>query len=174
MRKRAQPQDPTTKRTEATIKIISTGQVMKCSKGMAATLLTVTKADDITRKTVEDAVAAFASHGLRALGVAICNVVEGQDDGWQFVAVMPIYDPPRSDTAETLAKAMELGVSVKMLTGGAKALSCDLSASVFILSTFSLHAHTCMRDRHADHVTAPLQTLGLLMMSGCYTTLTLW
>jgi len=84
---------------------------------MASTLLDVTKADDATRTTVEEAVNSFASHGLRALGVAVCDVVEGQEDNWEFVAVMPIYDPPRSDTAETIARAMELGVSVKMLTG---------------------------------------------------------
>ena len=30
---------------------------------------------------------------------------------------MPLFDPPRHDSAETIRRALELGVSVKMITG---------------------------------------------------------
>ena len=30
---------------------------------------------------------------------------------------MPLFDPPRHDSAETIRRALELGVNVKMITG---------------------------------------------------------
>ncbi|GAB2217269.1 hypothetical protein Droror1_Dr00000441 [Drosera rotundifolia] len=34
----------------------------------------------------------------------------------QFIALMPLFDPPRHDNAETIRRALNLGVSVKMIT----------------------------------------------------------
>lgn len=31
---------------------------------------------------------------------------------------MPLFDPPRHDSAETIRRALNLGVNVKMITGG--------------------------------------------------------
>jgi H+-transporting ATPase len=36
---------------------------------------------------------------------------------WEFVALLPLFDPPRHDSAETIKKALNLGVNVKMITG---------------------------------------------------------
>lgn len=36
---------------------------------------------------------------------------------WQFVGLMPLFDPPRHDSAETIRRALNLGVNVKMITG---------------------------------------------------------
>lgn len=36
---------------------------------------------------------------------------------WEFVGLLPLFDPPRHDSAETIRKALELGVNVKMITG---------------------------------------------------------
>ncbi|GJN01481.1 hypothetical protein PR202_ga18750 [Eleusine coracana subsp. coracana] len=36
---------------------------------------------------------------------------------WQFVGLLPLFDPPRHDSAETIRKALHLGVNVKMITG---------------------------------------------------------
>jgi len=36
---------------------------------------------------------------------------------WQFVGLLPLFDPPRHDSAETIRKALVLGVNVKMITG---------------------------------------------------------
>ena len=36
---------------------------------------------------------------------------------WQFVGLLPLFDPPRHDSAETIRKALNLGVNVKMITG---------------------------------------------------------
>lgn len=42
---------------------------------------------------------------------------ESQGGPWQFIAVMPLFDPPRHDSAETIRRALNLGVNVKMITG---------------------------------------------------------
>lgn len=63
----------------------------------------------------------FANRGLRSLGVARQEVPEGTQESlggpWEFVALLPLFDPPRHDSAETIRRALDLGVSVKMITG---------------------------------------------------------
>ena len=34
-----------------------------------------------------------------------------------FVGLLPLFDPPRHDSAETIRRALNLGVNVKMITG---------------------------------------------------------
>ena len=34
---------------------------------------------------------------------------------WQFVGLLPLFDPPRHDSAETIRQALNLGVNVKMI-----------------------------------------------------------
>merc|ERR1712000_709136 len=72
------------------------------------------KADFFKAKTAE-----FARRGFRSLGVA---VQEG-DGEWQLLGMLPMFDPPREDTASTIAEAQVLGLSVKMLTGDAIAIA---------------------------------------------------
>lgn len=36
---------------------------------------------------------------------------------WQFVGLLSLFDPPRHDSAETIRRALHLGVNVKMITG---------------------------------------------------------
>jgi magnesium-transporting ATPase (P-type) len=36
---------------------------------------------------------------------------------WQFIGLLPLFDPPRHDSAETIRRALVLGVNVKMITG---------------------------------------------------------
>lgn len=54
-------------------------------------------------------------------GFFLQEVPEGNKDSsggpWEFIALLPLFDPPRHDSAETIRRALELGVSVKMITG---------------------------------------------------------
>lgn len=63
----------------------------------------------------------FADRGLRALGVAKQTVSaktkESAGEPWEFVGLLPLFDPPRHDSAETIRRALDLGVNVKMITG---------------------------------------------------------
>ena len=36
---------------------------------------------------------------------------------WEFLAVLPLFDPPRHDTRETVARCLAKGIAVKMITG---------------------------------------------------------
>ena len=55
----------------------------------------------------------FAKRGLRALAVAIEDLPNGQTDGkgngFKLIGLLPIYDPPREDTKQTIERALELG-----------------------------------------------------------------
>lgn len=42
---------------------------------------------------------------------------ESSGGPWEFVGVLPLFDPPRHDSAETIRRALDLGVNVKMITG---------------------------------------------------------
>lgn len=42
---------------------------------------------------------------------------ESSGGPWEFVGLLPLFDPPRHDSAETIRRALNLGVNVKMITG---------------------------------------------------------
>lgn len=55
---------------------------------------------------------------------------------WQFVGLMPLFDPPRHDSAETIRRALNLGVNVKMITGEFLVSTHYLSSLVILLKSF--------------------------------------
>ncbi|CAF1421004.1 unnamed protein product [Rotaria magnacalcarata] len=123
------PFNPTNKRTEITYKRISDGTVHRISKGMSHSILdlcTRNKTQEQIKQMNAD-VDEFARRGLRALAVAIEDVpsgeIEGEGNGFELVGLLPIYDPPRSDTKETIERAIALGVKVKMITGDQLAIA---------------------------------------------------
>jgi H+-transporting ATPase len=46
---------------------------------------------------------------------------------WEFCGLLPLFDPPRHDSAETIRCALNLGVNVKMITGTWESLWCKYS-----------------------------------------------
>jgi hypothetical protein len=53
---------------------------------------------------------------------------------WQFVGLLPLFDPPRHDSAETIRRALNLGVNVKMITGRSHSSTSPLMlAFIFIV-----------------------------------------
>ncbi|XP_057548948.1 ATPase 10, plasma membrane-type-like isoform X2 [Amaranthus tricolor] len=42
---------------------------------------------------------------------------------WTFCGLLPLFDPPRHDSAETIQRALNLGVCVKMITGDQLAIA---------------------------------------------------
>ena len=45
------------------------------------------------------------------------------ESGWQFLGVLPLFDPPREDAKATIATATQMGVKVKMVTGDQMAIA---------------------------------------------------
>jgi magnesium-transporting ATPase (P-type) len=52
---------------------------------------------------------------------------------WTFCGLLPLFDPPRHDSAETIRRALNLGVNVKMITGTCKFLV--IFKSLYTMST---------------------------------------
>ncbi len=113
-----QPFDPVHKRTEATVKGPG-GEQFKVTKGAPQVILELVTNTGQVKEVVEKAVNEFAARGFRSLGVA------RSDDGgpWQFLGVLPLFDPPREDAKTTIATALAMGVKIKMVTGDALAIA---------------------------------------------------
>ncbi len=132
------PFDPTSKRTEATLKD-KEGNTLIVSKGAPQIILgqcEVSNKDEVSAKIDE-----LASHGLRTLGVA---------KGKEFIGLIALYDPPREDTKETIAETRACGVAVKMVTGDhtaiAKVIAKELEIGTNIVP---------MREAFAENIPDP-------------------
>jgi H+-transporting ATPase len=120
-----QPFDPVHKRTEATIKG-DDGRAFRVTKGAPQVILGLAANAAKVKTEVEKAIGEFAKRGYRCLGVARA---EG-DGAWQFLGVLPLSDPPRPDSKETIATAMRLGIDVKMLTGDQIAIAKEIAGQI--------------------------------------------
>jgi H+-transporting ATPase len=107
-----QPFDPVHKRTEATIKAVD-GSIFTVAKGAPQVILELSANAGQVQAVVDEAIDGFAKRGFRSLGVARTDA-QGQ---WLFLGVLPLFDPPREDSKETIATAGQMGVNVKMVTG---------------------------------------------------------
>lgn len=58
----------------------------------------------------------FAKRGLRALAVAFEDVSGEKGNGLKLIGLLPIYDPPRDDTKQTIERALELGKNIFFCT----------------------------------------------------------
>ena len=113
-----QPFDPVHKRTEAAVKAAD-GRTFKVTKGAPQVILELSANAGQVKPAVEKAVNEFAARGFRSLGVA-----RAEGDGqWQFLGVLPLFDPPREDAKATIATACQMGVKIKMVTGDPLAIA---------------------------------------------------
>ena len=120
-----QPFDPVHKRTEATVKGTD-GKEFKVTKGAPQVILELSANAGQVKPAVEKAVNEFAARGFRSLGVARAEG-EGQ---WQFLGVLPLFDPPREDAKATIATARQMGVKVKMVTGDQVAIARETAGKL--------------------------------------------
>ena len=113
-----QPFDPVNKRTEATVADMD-GKAFRVTKGAPQVILALSADAGEVTLAVDKAVNEFAARGFRSLGVARAD----GDGHWQFLGVLPLFDPPREDAKATIATARQMGVKVKMVTGDALAIA---------------------------------------------------
>ncbi|RCV30392.1 hypothetical protein SETIT_6G090800v2 [Setaria italica] len=121
------PFNPVDKRTALTYISRADGSWHRVSKGAPEQIMTLCKCRDDVVNKVHNVIDKYAERGLRSLAVARQEVPENRKDSpggpWQFVALLPLFDPPRHDSAETIKKALNLGVNVKMITGDQLAIA---------------------------------------------------
>ncbi|KAG6749237.1 hypothetical protein POTOM_046280 [Populus tomentosa] len=120
------PFNPTDKRTALTY-IDAAGKMHRVSKGAPEQILHLAHNKTEIERRVHSIIDKFAERGLRSLAVARQGVPAGTKDSpggpWEFVGLLPLFDPPRHDSAETIRRALDLGVSVKMITGDQLAIA---------------------------------------------------
>ena len=137
-----QPFDPVHKRTEATVKT-KQGDTLKVTKGAPQVILALDPNAAKIQQKVEDEVNNFAKRGFRSLGVASTD----QKGKWQFLGVIPLYDPLREDSKSTIDTAKDMGIKVKMLTGDQIAIAreigkqLDLGSNIIDASIFEETKH---------------------------------
>ncbi|KAK9900179.1 plasma-membrane proton-e [Cystobasidium minutum MCA 4210] len=116
--KKFTPFDPVSKRIVAEVE--RDGKSYVACKGAPNAVLKLCQPPQEVADLYRHKAQEFAHRGFRSLGVAF------QENGqWELLGIMPMFDPPRSDTASTVAEAGHLGVKVKMLTGDAVAIAIE-------------------------------------------------
>ncbi|KAJ3695541.1 hypothetical protein LUZ60_000918 [Juncus effusus] len=114
------PFNPVDKRTAITY-IDSNGDWHRASKGAPEQIIDLCNLKEEAKKRVHTIIGSYAERGLRSLAVARQQVPEATKESasgpWEFLGLLPLFDPPRHDSAETIRRALNLGVNVKMITG---------------------------------------------------------
>ena len=118
------PFDPTHKRTEATV--ARDGKEFRVTKGAPQVIMALCALDDAQQAQAAKIVEEEAAKGYRTLGVA------REDDGanWRFLGILPLFDPPRVDSRETIEAARAHGIDVKMVTGDNTAIAREISGQL--------------------------------------------
>ncbi len=120
------PFDPVSKRSSA--EIAGPDGTFAVTKGAPQVVLDLCDLDQAAMTEATLAINRLAGGGYRTLGVARR---EGCDAGrWRFLGLLPLSDPPRPDSAETIRRATEHGVEVKMLTGDNTAIAGEIARRV--------------------------------------------
>lgn len=118
------PFDPIRKRTEADIQGAG-GKTFKVTKGAPQVILEMCQPAEDLAKIVNAKVNEFAGKGFRTLGVA-----RKENGTWQFLGLLPLFDPPREDSSDTIREAGNHGIHVKMVTGDNVAIARQIAGQL--------------------------------------------
>jgi H+-transporting ATPase len=119
------PFDPVHKKTESTLRD-SEGRIIKAAKGAPQVIIDLCHLDPETLSNAEKAVNELAAKGYRTLGVARSD----SGESWEFLGILPLLDPPREDSATTIADAKKHGIEIKMVTGDDVAIAREVSRKI--------------------------------------------
>ncbi|OMO82615.1 Cation-transporting P-type ATPase [Corchorus capsularis] len=156
------PFNPVDKRTALTY-IDSNGNWHRASKGAPEQILALCNAKEDLKKRVHSIIDKFAERGLRSLAVARQTVPEKTKESpgspWQFVGLLPLFDPPRHDSAETIRRALNLGVNVKMITGDQLAIAKETGRRLGMGTNMYPSASLLGQDKDASIAALPVEEL---------------
>jgi len=119
------PFDPVRKRTEAILSDPN-GKEFNVTKGATQVIIELCKLTGEDLNKADEQVEKFASQGYKTLGVARKDA----NMDWQFLGILTLFDPPREDSASTIALARENGITVKMVTGDNVAIARQISSQL--------------------------------------------
>lgn len=118
------PFDPVAKRAEADVTF--DGKHFKVAKGAPQVIVDLCQPDENARCSVAASVERAAVRGFRTLGVARTD----EAGGWRYLGLLPLFDPPRDDCAETIAATREMGIAIKMVTGDHEAIAKEVAGQL--------------------------------------------
>ncbi len=121
------PFDPVRKRAEA--ELLSHGRPLTVVKGAPQVVLDLTHPDEGRRRQIENLIHDFATRGYRTLGIAFRDNDSG---AWRFLGLLPLFDPPREDSATTIESARKMGLKIQMVTGDNLAIAREIAAKLHI------------------------------------------
>ncbi|KAL9249289.1 Plasma membrane ATPase 4-like protein [Drosera capensis] len=151
------PFNPVDKRTAITY-IDSDGNWHRISKGAPEQIIDLCNLGTEARNRAHSIIDKFADRGLRALAVGIQAVPEktkeSAGDPWKFVGLLPLFDPPRHDSAETIRRALVLGVNVKMITGDQLAIAKETGRRLGMGT--NMYPSSSLLGQHKDAALATL------------------
>ncbi len=119
------PFDPVKKRTEAEV-TDGKKKTFKVTKGAPQVILELASNAHEVREKIDETVNDLASRGYRSIGVAR---TDGKGN-WQYLGIIPLYDPPREDSKATIDDARKLGIKIKMVTGDQIAIAKEIARRV--------------------------------------------
>ncbi|KAF3452768.1 hypothetical protein FNV43_RR03201 [Rhamnella rubrinervis] len=156
------PFNPVDKRTALTY-IDSDGNWHRASKGAPEQILTLCNCKEDVKRKAHAVIDKFAERGLRSLAVARQEVPEKTKESpgapWQFVGLLPLFDPPRHDSAETIRRALNLGVNVKMITGDQLAIAKETGRRLGMGTNMYPSASLLGQDKDASIAALPVEEL---------------
>ncbi|QQE11663.1 plasma-membrane proton-efflux P-type ATPase [Planctomycetota bacterium] len=133
------PFDPISKRTEA--EITTTTSTFHVTKGAPQVVLNLCEISEDLHQNITSQVDQLASQGYRTLGVAKTSDAQ---KNWEFLGLLPLFDPPREDSSETIQDANKYGIDVRMVTGDNLAIAKEISQKL------GLGTHIHVADEYFD------------------------
>ncbi|XP_045787648.1 plasma membrane ATPase 4-like isoform X1 [Trifolium pratense] len=156
------PFNPVDKRTALTY-IDNDGNWHRASKGAPEQIMNLCNLREDAKKKVHGIIEKFAERGLRSLGVARQEIPEKTKESagapWQFVGLLSVFDPPRHDSAETIRRALHLGVNVKMITGDQLAIAKETGRRLGMGTNMYPSSTLLGQDKDANIAAIPVEEL---------------
>ncbi|KAL6539120.1 ATPase 9, plasma membrane-type [Orobanche gracilis] len=151
------PFNPVEKRTAITY-VDNRGNWHRASKGAPEQIIELCRLRNDVKRRVHSIIGKFAERGLRSLAVAQQDVPEKTKESaggpWIFVGLLPLFDPPRHDSGETIKRALNLGVNVKMITGDQLAIAKETGRRLGMGT--NMYPSSSLLGQHKDEAIAHL------------------
>ncbi|KAK8918838.1 Plasma membrane ATPase 4 [Platanthera zijinensis] len=155
------PFNPVEKRTAITY-IDEQGKWHRASKGAPEQMIDLCGLKEGVRRKVHVIIDNLAERGLRSLAVARQEVPEKTKESaggpWEFLGLLALFDPPRHDSAETIRRALCLGVNVKMITGDQLAIGKETGRRLG-MGTNMYPSSTLLSENSAEVTGLPIDEL---------------
>jgi len=119
------PFDSTRKFSEAEVQD-EDGATFRVAKGAPQVILALDPDQAHVQEQIDNAVSQFANRGFRSLGVARSD----STGAYRVQGVIPLFDPVREDSRETVKAAFDMGIKVKMITGDQVAIAREIATQL--------------------------------------------